>query len=346
LLFAGVAATTTLAGEARADNAIREAIGVISDSYGAFQAAQFLVSLFGIGSGSEMQQAIAELKTFMQNYRDQALVNNVTGDLSEFALISSNFMNGLTDDLESDFIGRAINDFSNLQGDIQNGDMTDAYTLGPAFNLLSVTFVGGLKAFGIQNPANAYPQSQLDSYMSQTLQTDYALVGAETIAGWFPSGSDQVVYVNCFATDGTPANSMFTLLFSGASPNGSSAYTYAWASNPFATSNYVPSTWYQSGAIQSCLSHATPAPVNITPLATGVYSVNFPGMPFSTTSDPLRTSNVKVSAYGWSGETCSVWSWSGGASNATATVVCFDASGNPVNSYFTITYSASLYIPC
>jgi hypothetical protein len=173
------------------------------------------------------------------------------------------------------------------------------------------------------------------------MDSDYCEVG-----GWGPSGNDQEVNVNCFATDGTPADSQFALLFSKGSPNGSASYTYAWASNPWSTTNYVPSTTYQSGAIAACPSEPTPAPVNITPLSTGVYSVNFPGMFFSNTVGGLNMSNVKVSAYGWSGEYCSVSGWSGTTANASATVVCFDASGNPVDSYFTVTYSSSNFIIC
>jgi hypothetical protein len=168
------------------------------------------------------------------------------------------------------------------------------------------------------------------------------------VGGWGPSGNDQSIDVACFATDGTPADTMFDLLFSNASPNGTAAYTYAWASDPFATSAYSPDPTYQSGAIASCPSQPTPGPVTITPELTGVYAVDFPGMPFSEdTSQPFLRSNVKVSAYGFSGEYCGISGWGDDFANgAVATIACFDASGNPVNSFFTVTYSGTLIIVC
>jgi hypothetical protein len=128
-----------------------------------------------------MQDAITQIENFIQGYRDTTLVANVNADLQTFALISSDFMNGLTDNLEAGWILNSIRDFNQLQADINAGNMTDAYTLGPAYNLLGMSFVAGMKAIGIQTPANAYPQSQLDFYLSQMVTTDYALVGGVTV---------------------------------------------------------------------------------------------------------------------------------------------------------------------
>lgn len=208
-MLAGVLATTTAAASAKAADdplkGVEDTIGNISNAYGTFQALEFVAQLFGIGASPSVADAITQLENFMQSYRDMTLVNNVTGDLREFALISSDYMNGLTDNLESDFISRAINDFSQLQGDLNAGNMTDAYTLGPGFNLLGMTFVAGMKAFGIQNPANAYPQSQLDYYLSQMVATDYALVGAVTID--MDVGACSVVGP---LSSGAPGNDLFT----------------------------------------------------------------------------------------------------------------------------------------
>jgi hypothetical protein len=134
--------------------------------------------LFGFGQSDQMAAAVTELQTYMQNYRDLALVNNVTADLNLFRFISSNYQSGLTDDLEASFINDAINDLSQMQGDISNGNTADAYALAPAYNLLTATFVGAVKAFGIINPANAYPQSTLDGYLTSAFSVDYTLIGA------------------------------------------------------------------------------------------------------------------------------------------------------------------------
>ena len=160
--------------EARAGDSL---VGTISDTYGTFQAAEFVASLFGIGNNTEIRDATTELESFMRNYRDQGLVNSVMGDISLFETISADYQNGLTDDLEAEFIASSLADLSQLQGDIQTGTMDDAYMLAPAFNLLTVTYVAALTAFGIENPANAYPQDYLDSFFDTAMDVDYALVG-------------------------------------------------------------------------------------------------------------------------------------------------------------------------
>jgi hypothetical protein len=168
------------------------------------------------------------------------------------------------------------------------------------------------------------------------------------VSGWTPAGNDQLVNVSCFNSSGAPADSMYNLSFTQGSPNGTSSYTYAWADQPLATTDYTTDPDYQKGAIAlSCGTESTPAPVDVTRESTGVYDVNFPGMPFSVdTTDPFSETNVKVTAYGWNGEYCSVAFWTGFGSEASARVVCFDAAGNPVDSYFDVTYSATLSIVC
>jgi hypothetical protein len=159
-------------------SAINDVLGGIANTYGSFQAAQFVASLFGIGAGPDIATAVTELETFMRSYRDQELVQNVASDLTLFQMISENYQSGLTDDLEANFITFALRDLTNIQGDIQNGTMADAYLLAPAYNLLSVLYPSAVKAFGIQNPANAYPQSYLDSFLTTAFSVDYGLVGA------------------------------------------------------------------------------------------------------------------------------------------------------------------------
>ncbi len=160
------------------DGPYKNVVGAISDTYGTFQAVEFVATLFGIGNSTEVQDAVTELEGFMQAYRDQGLVNNVMRDLGVFRTISSDYENGLTDGLEVEFINDSLGDLAQLQGDIQTGTMEDAYLLAPAFNLLTVTYVAALKAFGIENPANAYPDDYLNSFFDTAMAVDYALVGA------------------------------------------------------------------------------------------------------------------------------------------------------------------------
>ncbi|MCW2753065.1 MAG: hypothetical protein JWQ32_476 [Marmoricola sp.] len=63
--------------------------------------------------------------------------------------------------------------------------------------------------------------------------------------------------------------------------------------------------------------------INLTRSAVGVYSVDFVGLVF-------YPGNVQVTAYGGGAVECK----SGGWDSTTATVLCFDATGNPANSDF------------
>jgi len=159
-----------------------EVLGAISNAYGTFQAGQFVyetvLKFFGIGASSEWQTAVDELEKFMANYRTTELKNDVLADLRLFAYIAGNWQSPLRDDLEARFIGDANLHLTQLQGDIENGTMADAYTLAPAFNLLTAAFVGSSKAFTVINPANAEPQSVYDSYLDAAMNVDYSLVGA------------------------------------------------------------------------------------------------------------------------------------------------------------------------
>ena len=182
------------------------------------------------------------------------------------------------------------------------------------------------------------------------------------------SWDTQTVNVRCFTTGGNgpgggpklprgPVDSDFDVIFSEGlpngtgyfapgSPNGTPSFTYAWADQPSAAS-YQPDLFYQKGEIPvpGCCVTTTSPPVTVTRSKRGVYSVNFPQMPFST--DPnngFYKSNVKVTAYGTAGEYCKVGGWSGTTSNASATVNCFSASGSAADALYTVTYSSTLFL--
>lgn len=176
----GVFLICSATGRAKAQDLsdVGDLLGGISNAYGSLQAAQFVAALFGLGAGTSVQTAVSELESYMQAYRDQGLVANVAGDVMLYHTISVDYQNGLVDDLEALFINDAVRDLSSLQTAIQDGNMTDAYLLAPAFNLLSVLYPAALKAFGIENPANAFPQSYLDSFLTTAFSVDYPLIGA------------------------------------------------------------------------------------------------------------------------------------------------------------------------
>ena len=152
--------------------------GAISNVYGTFQAAEFLAALAGFNTGPQLQDAVNELEGYIQRDRDQAVINGVMGDIGLFQQIAADWQNGLTNGLEVEYVASVQNNLAQLEGDIQSGDMTDAYLLAPAFNLEIVTYVANLKAIGIEDPTKAYPDDFLNSFFDTAMAIDYPLVGA------------------------------------------------------------------------------------------------------------------------------------------------------------------------
>jgi hypothetical protein len=156
------------------------------------------------------------------------------------------------------------------------------------------------------------------------------------VASW----GNGLVNVACFhGTTGAPAESRFTMLFSRKSPNGTPSSSYAWAEQP-TTPYYNPQASYQLGLLNTASSpepSVVSTPISVTRLGVGRYSVLFPAM----ASFARFPANVKVTAYGTGSEVCKATSWGQGTgSDATATVRCFTATGLPVDTRYTITYSS------
>jgi hypothetical protein len=97
---------------------------------------------------------------------------------------------------------------------------------------------------------------------------------------------------------------------------------WVWGDQPSATS-YTPSTSYSF--------NSSGGAIGISRSSTGRYFVSFSGLGSS------QVSNVLVSGYSTNG-TCKVGGWD--VSSAGINVYCFDASGNPADSYFTLLYQS------
>jgi hypothetical protein len=156
------------------------------------------------------------------------------------------------------------------------------------------------------------------------------------VASW----GNGMVNVACFhGTTGAPAESRFTMLFSRKSPNGTPSSTYAWADQP-TLPFHNPHPSYQLGLLNVDTNpepSVVSTPVSVTRLSAGRYGVVFPAMA-STIPNPA---NVKVTAYGTGSEVCKAISWGkGSGSEGIAVVRCFTATGLPVDTRFTITYSS------
>ena len=194
----GLFAVICVARESRAqESGLSKTLGAISNTYGTFQAAEFVASLFGIGAGSDMADAISELGAYMEARFNGILVANVEGDLDLFAAISSNYQSLIVHDLMANFITFSIRDLAQLKQAIQTGSMNDAYALAPAYNLLTVAFVGGVKAYGMVYPGSGLPDSTLNAYFDEAMTVDYSLIGGYVVnydvscpgcgSGWYSS---------------------------------------------------------------------------------------------------------------------------------------------------------------
>ena len=158
-----------------------------------------------------------------------------------------------------------------------------------------------------------------------------------TIGGWGSS----TVSVSCFDTFGTLKDSAFSIAFTDSMFTGS--YGYAWAHDPSAA-RYQPSSSYQKAQIVG-QSAPVSAPIMINRNGTGDYVVEFPGV-------PVVSSTVSVASYGGTNTSCKVVGWGATAPVGLAladrrvnvTVRCFDASGNPADSRYAITYMTNEYI--
>jgi hypothetical protein len=153
------------------------------------------------------------------------------------------------------------------------------------------------------------------------------------LAGWWPDGADQDVWVYCFDRHGNFADAAFDLRATTGNPTIAGAYTYAWADDPTPTSSYVPDTTYQAG-FDGC---NRTAPMTIEPFGSqpGSYLAHFPSMDTFAGWGAVPM----VSAYGGSGEYCKIGTWGASAGSAYTTVYCFDYTGQPAPAYFTIAYT-------
>jgi hypothetical protein len=146
---------------------------------------------------------------------------------------------------------------------------------------------------------------------------------------WGPSGADLAVDVRCFTNTGIAADSLFTASFTGPVQN-PGEMGFAWADQP-TTASYTPSLTYQF--------NSTGATNTITRSAVGNYTVIMPGL------GAVPAGHVKVTAYGaGDSNACKVASWLENAGARTINVLCFNAAGSPVDTYYTVTYVHDLGI--
>lgn len=148
-----------------------------------------------------------------------------------------------------------------------------------------------------------------------------------TIRSWVPAGDDVRVSVGCSDDNGNPASSFanrYNVLFL-ADNEGTSNLSYLWASRPTAVEPYAP--------VNTFAFNAERGNAQIRRTDEGTYSVTIPGMGFGSGSRP----NVQVSSYSPGGnDYCRLNNYYFPEDNLEAEVVCFDGSGEPTDSRFTL----------
>ena len=133
------------------------------------------------------------------------------------------------------------------------------------------------------------------------------------------------VYVSCYDTSGNPVNAKFTMTWvNHSSLLGVKGRTwgYVWGDDP-TSSSYTPTLTYQGNS-----SGGTDT---ITRSGTGSYEVDMPGIGGDG-------GNVQISAFGEPQDHCSDGGYFGSGSTEVIDVICFDTSGNPADSEFTVQY--------
>lgn len=155
------------------------------------------------------------------------------------------------------------------------------------------------------------------------------------VTNWGPSGSDQLVYVRCWDRTGADTDTAFTLTYvnqlnllgvtTGFNPDGNDS-AYAWANQP-ATASYPPSTAYQFDNFTNTAATATRS-------GTGAY-----GMAFAYSN--LGTGDAQVTAYGSGKQFCGIAYW---YSSAGIQVRCYNFSGTPTDSYYTVAFTGPFVI--
>ncbi|WP_437851613.1 hypothetical protein [Sorangium sp. So ce363] len=151
--------------------------------------------------------------------------------------------------------------------------------------------------------------------------------GAERckVNSWVRSGDDVDVHVNCFTAGGAPVDTQFSVAYVHKSGTGSSDEAYVWANNPTASA-YTPAATYQfnSSGVNNTIARE----------GVGYYAVTLPGQ-------TAGGATVEVTAYGPGSDHCKVGSWGQSGDDAVVRVRCFDSSGAPSDSQFTLNFARS-----
>jgi hypothetical protein len=159
--------------------------------------------------------------------------------------------------------------------------------------------------------------------------TPYGATPADcSVVGWGPSGSDAIVYVDCYTLSGAPLDTYFTLDFTSLNePLFAFNESYAWADQP-STFQYTPDTTYNYSDL---------------PLASYVHASHLGTGEYLLSVDETNATTVgtfKVTPYGAGGGTCNLVSFNNSGGTFTSVeMTCFNAAGAPADRQFTETWT-------
>ncbi len=151
--------------------------------------------------------------------------------------------------------------------------------------------------------------------------TGYDTSGSCQVGDWLTDGTGVSANILCFAPGGAAQDSEFEAVFASAGTSSPTDLSYLWADQPTSAS-YTPDSVYQfnSGGGTD----------TITLDSTGNYTVAIPNI-------GVNAGTVKVTAYGDGGVNCDVGGWYG-SPTVDVNVLCTDASGDPVDAYYSMTW--------
>lgn len=198
--------------------------------------------------------------------------------------------------------------------------LTGSYKLDPTYyhnpnerQVQIKNFSSGLYEARFEGLAGAGGNVQVSSYGNSATRCQ--------VQSWNSSGTDLVIRVGCHNSIGIPTNSLFVVSYMRVgAKQGYPGLAYVWSGE---SSSNPPSSQYQY--------NSSGGPSTVARIGLGQYRVLLPGQ-----SQPGGT--VSVTAYGSSGEYCSVGGWSKNGNDTTVNVNCFSASGSAQDALFSLRY--------
>jgi hypothetical protein len=143
---------------------------------------------------------------------------------------------------------------------------------------------------------------------------------------WGASGADELVYVDCYQPGGIRVPTAFSAFFESRSSGTTGQFGYVFTD----PSGFIVSEFNSAGAGNG-----------VTPIGPGLWEVTLKGL---ATPGPVD-GGIQVTAVSGGPARCKVAKWASSTSDQLVVVACFDASGLPLNTAFTLTYQyeVSLY---